>query len=152
MVRSPSARRGSRDQAIPVRAGRCRTPQFFCIVCECGDRPRSLSGSPITPSAIYKEVGAALSSVLYRGQKSALPAKSQTKTNTFRGRYPPGDNTSLDQPCVSWKPPYPCVGHYSPPSPSAGWSLPVTQLLLAGLCGPLKAHVVAASFTCFRRP
>ena len=76
-----------------------------------------------SPSTIYKEGEKALTETLqYQVQRTALVAQDQHRTNTPRERTPSGENSLLDRPYVPWvspyaPPPYPCVGHYSPPSP-----------------------------------
>ena len=115
MVRYPLARWGSQDQAIPEQANWCRAPNpsasYVNVRMDLGPSLGHL-GSPPTPSAIYKEVGAASSSVLYQGQKTANDQHFQ-ETIPFRTQH------LISLGCHPTQPPYPCVGHYSPPSPSA---------------------------------
>ena len=82
-------------------------------------------GLPPSPSTVYEEAREAPeSSVEYELQRTAQVAKDQHRTNTLRATSPLGDISLLDEPYSPWAATYallsyPCVGHYSSPSPSA---------------------------------
>ena len=118
-------------------------------------------GLPPTSSAIYKEVETASNSVLYRGQKTALPAQIQLRTGASRGY--PCQETAPHWSSLTSLGCYPTHHRHTLvlstillrlllPYSSAGWCLLTAQVLLAALHGPLEAHVVSAFFNCFRRP